>query len=135
MRTGGCRCGAIGFSIGGEPLGGVACHCRDCQYASGGAANLSWVFESAGFKIEKGNPRGFKANPYSGGTFFCDNCGVQVFSYPDSDPELIAIKVGAFDDPSGFTVGADIWMSSAPLWHRSYDGAAQFKEDMPKAAK
>lgn len=43
MQNGGCRCGKIRFLVEGEPLGGVACHCRDCQYMVGGSANVTRV--------------------------------------------------------------------------------------------
>ena len=34
--TGGCQCGAVRYAITAEPLTAATCHCRDCQYASGG---------------------------------------------------------------------------------------------------
>lgn len=102
---------------------------------AGGAANLSWVFHGDTFTIERGNPKCFKADSDSGGTFFCDNCGVQMFSRPDSDPQLVAIKVGALDDAIGFAVEADIWMNSAPSWHQPHIDALQFGENLPANSK
>ena len=131
MRTGGCRCGKIRFRVEGEPLGGVACHCRDCQYMAGGSANLTWVFSDAGFKLTNGEPSVYKAKPTSGGTYFCSQCGVQVFSRPDSNTTMVAIRVGAFDDAAGFKVQADMWMSAAPPWHAAHEGAAQFEGNIP----
>lgn len=130
MRAGGCRCGKIRFNLGGEPLGGVACHCRDCQYAAGGSVNLTWIFEAAFFVLEKGEPKCFKAKPDSGGTFFCADCGVQIYSLPDSNKNLIAVKVGALDNAEGFVVQADIWTSSAPEWHRPHEGALQLENNL-----
>lgn len=98
---------------------------------SGGAANLTWVFNDSGFQLTGGQPAVFKAKPTSGGTYFCDQCGVQVFSRPDSNPTLVAIKVGAFDDAIGFRVQADMWMSAAPPWHTAHEGAAQFEGNIP----
>jgi len=83
------------------------------------------VFARSGFAVVKGEPKTFKARPTSGGSYFCGNCGVHVFSQPDSNPGLIAIKVGSLDDRSDFKVQADIWMKSAPPWHRPYTGARQ----------
>lgn len=124
-RTGGCRCGAIRYEVTGGPVGGVACHCRDCQYVSGGGPNYAMVFDRSGFTVVKGTPKVFKAMPTSGGSFFCETCGVHVFSQPNSNPALVAIKVGSLDDRDDFRVQADIWMKSAPPWHRPHEGARQ----------
>ena len=35
--TGGCRCGNVRYECTAEPIATLHCHCRDCQYASGGA--------------------------------------------------------------------------------------------------
>lgn len=129
-RTGGCRCGKIRFRVSGTPIGGVACHCRDCQYAAGGSANLTWIFSKAHFSIHRGVPSCYQARPESGGTFFCVHCGTHLFSYPDSNPDLVAIKIGSLDDATGFAVGADIWMGSAPPWHRSHANALQFERNI-----
>ncbi len=131
VRIGGCRCGAIRYEVAGPPVASVACHCRDCQYVSSGGANYSMVFQRAGFKLLQGKPRVFKAKPTSGGSFFCESCGVHVFSGPDNSPELVAVKVGSLDDRTDFKVQADIWMKSAPPWHRPHDGARQIEGNVP----
>jgi hypothetical protein len=122
-RGGGCRCGAIRYEVTGVPIGCVACHCRDCQYVSGGAENVSMVFPRAGFRVLSGSPKIYKATPASGGTSFCPSCGINLFSLPNSNPNLVAIKVGSLDDRSDVRVQVDIWMKSAPPWHRPHDGA------------
>ncbi|HYT90611.1 MAG TPA: hypothetical protein VEL76_18025 [Gemmataceae bacterium] len=40
---------------------------------------------------------------------------------------LVSVKVGSLDDRSDFKVQADIWMKSAPPWHRPHDGARQIE--------
>ncbi|WP_176399667.1 GFA family protein [Novosphingobium sp. B 225] len=130
MREGGCRCGAVRFSLSGQPLGGIACHCRDCQYVAGGSANLSWIFAYENLSLTKGQPRSFRAKKTSGGTLFCGHCGVQLFSRPDSNQSLVAVKIGALDDASGFKVDADLWMSSATDWHQAHQGAVQYAGNM-----
>jgi hypothetical protein len=129
-RGGGCWCGAIRYEVAGAPIAGVACHCRDCQYVSGGAENVSLVFDRSGFSVVKGEPRVYKAKPTSGGSSFCGTCGVHVFSQPDSNPHLVAVKVGSLDDRSDFRVQADIWMKSAPPWHRPYAGARRVEGNL-----
>jgi hypothetical protein len=89
------------------------------------------VFERSGLSVVQGEPKVYKAKPTSGGTFFCANCGVHVFSQPNSNPGLVAIKVGSLDDRSDFNVQADIWMKAAPPWHRPYAGARQVEGTLP----
>jgi len=39
---GGCRCGAVRYRVKADKLPNVyACHCRDCQHASGGSEEAS----------------------------------------------------------------------------------------------
>ena len=125
VRQGGCRCGAVRYEVRGAPVAGIACHCRDCQYVSGGAENVSMVFARSDFALLSGEPKVYRAKSTSGGSSFCANCGVHVFSQPDSNPGLISVKVGSLDDRSDVKVQADIWMKSAPAWPRPYEGARQ----------
>jgi len=83
------------------------------------------VFYRTGFAVVKGEPKVYKATTTSGGSSFCGNCGVHLFSQPDSNPGLVSVKVGSLDDRSDFKVQADIWMKAAPPWHRPYEGARQ----------
>jgi hypothetical protein len=131
-RTGGCRCGAIRYEVTGRAITGIACHCRDCQYVSGGGATLAMVFDRAGFTVVRGTPKVYKARPTSGGSFFCEVCGVHLFSQPDGNPGLVAVKVGSLDDTSDFKVQADIWVKSAPPWHHRHEGALQFEGNPPR---
>jgi hypothetical protein len=39
--TGGCLCGAVRYELNSAPKLSVSCHCRDCQYVSGGASARS----------------------------------------------------------------------------------------------
>jgi hypothetical protein len=44
--TGGCRCGAVRYSIEAEPLFARHCWCRDCQYIGAGAGTVNVFFAS-----------------------------------------------------------------------------------------
>ena len=56
-RTGGCACDAVRYEISAEPVFQVACHCRACQYASGGAPTLAMIVPKEALKVTKGEPR------------------------------------------------------------------------------
>ncbi len=126
-RTGGCFCGAVRYEVEGEPVFQVACHCRACQYAAGGAPTLAMIFPRTSLKVTKGQPRIFWADADSGakvGRSFCDTCGSPVFSEPTAN-DIAVIKVGSLDDPSDFKVQADIWIKEAQPWHIAHEGAFQ----------
>ena len=49
--TGGCACGAIRYSIAGEPLFSYHCQCRDCQRESGSGHGSYATFARAGVTV------------------------------------------------------------------------------------
>lgn len=127
-RTGGCLCGAIRYELSADPSFQLACHCRACQYVSGGSPTLAVIVPAAALKITQGEPRTHWSKGESGaevGRSFCEVCGTPVFSKPSANSEIAVIKVGGLDDPSDFTVQADIWMKTAQPWHSPHEGAVQ----------
>ena len=52
--TGGCYCGEIRYEANGDLEAAFQCHCRECQYITGGNANIVIVFAQSAFKYIKG---------------------------------------------------------------------------------
>ena len=100
---GGCYCGAVRYKAEGEPLWKGQCHCRECQYASGGSPNVVLGMPEAGFAYTKGTPKAFQRsdleNPVT--REFCPECGTHLASKAPGLPAAL-IKVGTLDDPSVF---------------------------------
>ena len=42
--SGGCYCRNIRYEINSEPETSFQCHCRECQYITGGNPNIVMVF-------------------------------------------------------------------------------------------
>jgi hypothetical protein len=117
--TGGCRCGTIRYWATGKPLYAVTCHCRDCQYDSGGGPAHGLVFAAADVRFGDREMAIFEAAAASGNITwrgFCPYCGTPVAGGSRGFGNLF-IKAGSLDDPSRFTPQAAIWTEAAPHWH------------------
>jgi len=101
---GGCYCGAVRYKAEGEPLFKGQCHCRECQYTSGGHPNVVMGMPEAGFAYTKGKPKGFSRsdidNPVT--REFCAECGTHLLTRAPAMAGAMLIKVGTLDDPSIF---------------------------------
>lgn len=101
---GGCYCGALRYKAEGDPVFKGQCHCRECQYFSGGQPNVIVAMPNAGFSYTKGSPKGFArkdlASPVT--REFCAECGTHILTRAPGVPGGVILKVGTFDDPSLF---------------------------------
>jgi hypothetical protein len=130
--TGGCLCGAVRYEVGGSLKLTMSCHCRDCQYVSGGAPAHVMVAQADDVAVTKGRPREYAVVSAKGnrmGRLFCDVCGTPLFAKNEAHPEILHVKAGSLDDPSRFSVQANIWVSSAPPWHHIDSAVPRFPRD------
>jgi hypothetical protein len=101
--TGGCYCGALRYEAKGDPTFKAQCHCRECQYISGGGPNFFMILPAPGFTYTQGAPKQFSRsdleNPVT--REFCETCGTHLVTRrPGLD--AVILKVGTLDDPSQF---------------------------------
>lgn len=102
---GGCYCGAVRYRAEGEPLLRVQCHCRDCQYFSGGHPYVAIAMPEAGFCYTKSSPSAYwrRDRPDSVTREFCSECGTHILGRSSKKlPGAVSIKVGTLDDPTLF---------------------------------
>lgn len=118
-RTGGCQCGAVRYEAAGEPSFSLFCHCRDCQRASGTAFVAAMRVPATGFRITQGTPKHYASRSDAGNAvsrFFCGDCGSPLYIQVATRPDIVGLRVGSLDDPSGFRPEADIFVKSAQPW-------------------
>jgi hypothetical protein len=98
---GGCYCGALRYRAEGNPVFKGQCHCRECQYFSGGHPNVIVGMPGAGFSYTKGTAKGFtrKDLPKAVTREFCAECGTHILTRAPSLAGAVILKVGTFDDP------------------------------------
>jgi hypothetical protein len=105
---GGCYCKGVRYSVEGDPAMKAQCHCRECQYISGGSPNVTMGMPASGFSIEKGETKSFQRSDIENAVTreFCPDCGTHLLSRVPNLP-LVLIKVGTLDDPAVFE-GPDV---------------------------
>ncbi|MCW9032947.1 MAG: GFA family protein [Rhodospirillales bacterium] len=111
---GGCYCGALRYVAEGEPQMKAQCHCRECQYLSGGHPNVIMGMLNAGFSYTKGEPKKFTRSDLETARTreFCSECGTHILTRSPSLPDGVLLKVGTFDDPSLYQ-GPDVAIQTA----------------------
>ena len=126
---GGCYCGAIRYEANGEPEGALQCHCRECQYITGGNPNVIMVFAANGFRFTTAEPQAFtRADLPSPVTrLFCPTCGTAVATRTPRRPNSIIVKVGTLDDPSIFEPQAAIFTIDKQPFHTIPEGLPSFE--------
>lgn len=98
---GGCYCGALRYNAEGTPLMKAQCHCRECQYISGGGPNFYMVMPNDGFSYSKGTPKTFQRSDLEQPVTreFCADCGTHILTRRSDTPHVI-LKIGTLDDPA-----------------------------------
>jgi hypothetical protein len=126
--TGGCYCGEVRYEAEGAPMMQAQCHCRECQYITGGSPNVFMAMPIPGFRYTKGTPKGFTRsdipNPVT--REFCPNCGTHVVTKPQGFPAVI-LKVGSLDDPKVFSPQLAIYTVDKQPFHCIPEGTATFE--------
>jgi hypothetical protein len=132
--TGGCACGDIRFGFYGPTTSQTACHCRSCQYTSGGGPAYVLGVRKDQFRVTRGHPLEYVALSESGrlvSRVFCGRCGTHLYSHSDSAPEQCSVKAGALDDPSTFKPRTRQFTSEAQPWHKKYIFSLRFRKNLP----
>jgi hypothetical protein len=130
---GGCYCGALRYIAEGEAVMKAQCHCRECQYISGGSPNMFLLMPADGFSYIKGAPKQFTRTDLERAVTreFCSECGTHLITRLPDRP-LVVVKAGTLDDPAIFgTPQMAIYTIDKQPFHVIPDGLPTF-ERLPK---
>jgi hypothetical protein len=120
IRTGGCLCGAVRYTVRGEPFHVGRCHCADCRKESGSAFTVYGQWPIAAFELTG------ELATYDGRSF-CPRCGGRVVCLDD---EGVEIRIGSLDDaPFELKPEAEIWIKRRESWVAPVAGASQNDEN------
>ena len=108
MIQGGCLCGAVRYSIVGEPVFQLYCYCTDCRRVSGTDGYAAYVVQRSDLTLDQGEPTSFSVTAKSGRTNtrnFCGKCGSRLWA--DLELGFASVAGGSLDDPEVFQPGRE----------------------------
>jgi len=118
-RTASCRCGQLIATATGEPVRVSVCHCLSCKKRSGSAFSVQARWPKEQVTIE-GRSKSFEKRADSGNWItyhFCPDCGSDVHYEIDGKFDgLVAIPLGAFEDPYFATPKFSVWEKRKCDW-------------------
>jgi hypothetical protein len=99
-----CSCGQLHLTVEGDPIRISMCHCLACQRRTGSAFGIQARFRSDQVRIV-GRHYDYvrtsdEADRREHAFHFCPDCGATVFYTEPEAPEVVAVAVGAFADPT-----------------------------------
>jgi hypothetical protein len=130
--TGGCACGAIRYSIAGEPLFANHCQCRDCQRESGTGHGSYATFARDGVTVT-GEAKTWDMIADSGNVktrAFCAECGLPVYMTFKAMPDIFTIGAASLDEPVRYKPQAVTYAARGHDWDHLDQGLTKF-ETMP----
>jgi hypothetical protein len=120
QRTGGCLCGAVCYTVEGEPLEASLCHCLDCRKESGRVFSFCATWPILAFEFS-GETRTFR------GRSFCPQCGSRLFNLQD---QTVEIRLGSLDNgPTGLAPAQEIWVKRREHWLAALPAVPQHDQD------
>jgi hypothetical protein len=117
-RRAACSCGQLSLTIQGEPVRISMCHCFECQRRTGAVISNQARFPRERVAVA-GTATDWTRSSDSGNalTFrFCPVCGSTVYWTNEGFPDLIAVAIGTFADPTFPPPTVSVWEDCRHPW-------------------
>ena len=130
--TGGCLCGGVRFRVDAPLVVATYCHCTRCQRRTGTAASAQARIQPGSLTVTQGEelirtyapPDGFPK-------LFCGACGSALWSRSPDDPEVISVRLGAFDGDPGIRPSLHQFVAYAAPWEPIPDDGLPRYDERP----
>jgi hypothetical protein len=128
VYKGGCFCGAVEFTVSGEPAVTGYCHCASCRHWSASPVNAFSLWSPDAVQVTKGAERiGVYSKSELSHRKFCTSCGGHLFT---AHPPWKLVDVYAAVIP-GFPFRPKVHVNYQDTVLRMKDGLPKLK-DVPK---
>jgi hypothetical protein len=121
VREGGCACGAVRYSVQGQPRIVGICHCTTCRKETGSAFSSYADWPASSFQY-----RG-EIKTYNGRSF-CPACGSRLFNLSDN---TVSVRIGSLDEAPTTDIAPieEIWVKRREHWLLPLQLVPQYQED------
>ncbi len=124
--SGHCHCGAISYSVEGEPQHSSFCHCEDCR-RSAGAPVVGWAAFKAADLAVTGSPASYASSEHAVRQF-CGTCGTGLFYVNEQVlPGLVDIQIATLDDPEALPPQLHVQAAERLSWMKNIDALPAFE--------
>lgn len=134
MITGGCRCGAVRYTIALERMPRTyACHCTLCQRASGSSFAHQMPVPEAALSVT-GELRTAVVTSVSGAIstgYHCAACVGRLYSTNSRWPGMAIVRAGTIDGSEHLTPALHIFTSTKQPWIALPQDVPAFAESAP----
>ena len=126
-------CGSVRFEVAERLVFASYCHCTRCQRRTGTAAAVSGRIVPGSLRITSGEELLRSYDPPDGfSKVFCSACGSALWSRSPDDPDVISVRLGAFDSDPGIRPSYRQYVAYAAPWEPiPDDGLPRFAEHRP----
>jgi hypothetical protein len=130
--TGGCLCGSVRFRVDAPLVVATYCHCTRCQRRTGTAASAQARIQPGSLTVTQGEelirtyapPDGFPK-------LFCGACGSALWSRSPDDPDIVSVRLGAFDSDPGIRPSLRQFVAYAAAWEDIPDDGLPRYDERP----
>lgn len=124
-KTGHCLCGAVRFRTKGALREVIACHCSQCRRQTG------LYYAATNVPLDRLEVEGMESVSWyrasdTARRGFCRTCGSALFWQADG-ADYMSIMAGAFDQPSGLTIGYHIFCADKGDFYEINDDRPQYR--------
>ncbi len=137
LTTGQCLCGNVTYTLKGEPIRMMQCHCKDCQRATGTGHLNNAFFKEEQFELQ-GQVKAHEQTAASGNTnirYFCPECGSRIYNEIAARKGIVGIAVGTADNNEWFEPAGVIFCKDRPSWDLTTSEVPNFDEMPPPPPK
>lgn len=130
-REGRCACGAVTFTVDGDPAGQGVCSCLNCQRRTGSVIGVAARYAEGKVRLS-GETRPFSRTSDEGNVTafqFCPVCGSTVIWRNTGMPGFTMVAVGCLADRDFPAPKMSVFGERRPAWVTLADGITEYLDD------